>query len=117
MRRRPTVRPPVVLLPYQSLVGGSWLRGSPTPHMVKVVRTQLEPTGPTSEGVWHHHFLHSCSQQSFTELVRIVMRGSGQASLHKYLQPLRSPEGSPPLPLLLAPVYKRNEEMPKLGFK
>lgn len=89
----------------------------PTPHVVKVVKTHLEPTGPTSEGVWCHHFLHSCSQQSFTELMRIVMGGSCQASLQNYLQPLRSSEGSPPLPLLLAPVNKRNEEMPKLGFK
>lgn len=45
------------------------------------------------------------------------MGGSGQASLQNYLQPLRGPEGSPPLPLLLALVYKRNEEMPKLSFK
>lgn len=31
-------------------------------------------------------------------------------------QPLRG-EGSPPLPLLFPLVYKRNEEMPRLGFK
>lgn len=45
--------------------GGQELaQGLPTPHMVEVVRTHLEPTGPTSEGVWRHHFLHLCSHKA-----------------------------------------------------